>query len=169
MLFRSVKAYIKEEKPANVLADPSLSLRVMETNVVGVIRTTRAFLPLLTENGRIINIGSYFGSIAGKTGLGHASYEASKFALEGLSDNMRRSLRTDRNIKVCLIKPGNIQTDMNSVYGEVPADVVAKDIYHAVASSQPRARYYPGKVQGMSCRLVCFIFEMLPSSITDRM
>ena len=160
------QAYDKGETPPSALAEPSVASRVLETNVVGVLRVTRAFLPLLVESGRIVNMGSYFGSIAGKTGLGHAAYEASKFALEGVSDNMRRSLTRQH---VSLIKPGNIQTDMNAKFGEVPAVVVARDVQHAIASAQPRARYYPGTVQGMPCRLVCWIFEMLPTSITDRM
>ena len=159
--------YAEGKTPPNVLADASVASRVLETNVVGVVRVTRAFLPLLTTNGRIVNIGSYFGSVAGKGGLGHAAYEASKFALEGLSDNMRRSLKA-QNINVSLIKPGNIQTDMNTRLGEVKADVVAQDIEHAIASPSPRPRYYPGKVKGTPCYLVCFLFEMLPESITDR-
>ena len=159
------EVYAKDGTPENVLANPTVATRVLQTNVVGVARVSRAFLPLLSEGGRIINIGSYFGSIAGQAGLCHAYYESSKFALEGLSDNMRRSLRK-RGIHVSLIKPGNIITDMNS-FGESPASVVAKDAEHAVSSQRPRARYYPGKVKGMPVRLVCWIFEMLPTSVTD--
>lgn len=162
--------YAEGKTPPSILAEPSVASRVLETNVVGVVRVTRAFLPLLltsTNGGRIINIGSYFGSVAGKGGLAHAAYEASKFALEGLTDNMRRSLQA-QNIHVSLIKPGNIQTDMNTLLGEVKADVVAQDIEHAIASPTPRPRYYPGKVKGTPCYLVCFLFEMLPESITDR-
>ena len=157
------------DRHPNVLTDLATVSRVLETNVVGVFRVTRAFLPLLTGNhGRIVNLGSYFGSVAGVAGLSHAAYETSKFALEGLSDNLRRSLRKE-NIHVSIIKAGNIQTDMNEMFGEVSAEVVAKDVHHAIASSSPRARYYPGKVQGMSCRLVCLVFDMLPSSVNDRL
>ena len=159
------EVYANDGTPENVLADPSIGTRVLQTNVVGVARISRAFLPLLSEGGRIVNIGSYFGSIAGQSGLCHAYYECSKFALEGLSDNMRRSLRK-RGIHVSLIKPGNIITDMNS-FGESPTSVVAKDVEHAVSSKSPRARYYSGKVKGMPVRLVCWIFEMLPTSVTD--
>ena len=159
------EVYAKDGTPENVLADTTVSTRVLQTNVVGVARVSRAFLPLLVDGGRIINIGSYFGSIAGQAGLCHAYYESSKFALEGLSDNMRRSLRK-KGIHVSLIKPGNIITDMNS-FGESPASVVAKDVEHAVLSQRPRARYYPGKVKGMPVRLVCWIFEMLPTWVSD--
>jgi NAD(P)-dependent dehydrogenase (short-subunit alcohol dehydrogenase family) len=165
----------------NKLAEPAVALRVLETNVVGVARVTRAFLPLLptttsssseaggggSGGGRIVNIGSYFGSIAGKVGLAHAYYEASKFALEGLSDNMRRSL-SSQGIMVSLIKPGNISTDMNSI-GEVGPEVVARDIEHAIAARHPLPRYYPGKVKGLPTRLPCWMFEMLPTWLTDKL
>lgn len=80
-------------KIENILADPSVGSRVFETNVVGVGRVTKACLPILAEGGTIVNIGSYFGSIAGALGLDHCYYESSKFALEGMTDNMRRSLK----------------------------------------------------------------------------
>eukprot|EP01083_Nonionella_stella_P044650 120189_1 len=126
--------------------------RTLETNVVGVGRVTKACIPLLAKGGRIVNIGSYFGSIAGKVGLDQIYYEASKFALEGMTDNMRRALKKE-GMKVALIKPGNISTDMNS-YGEVSARVVSLDIEHAIASSSPKPRYYPGTVKGMPCKVV---------------
>jgi len=149
----------------NVLADPSVVTRVLQTNVVDVARVTRAFLSLMPSGGRIVNIGSYFGSIAGQAGLCHAYYETSKFALEGLSDNLRQSLRK-KGIHVSLVKPGNIATDMNS-FGESPAIVVARDVEHAVSSKRPKPRYYPGKVKGMPVRFLCWIFEMLLTFVTD--
>lgn len=164
------KAYAAGEEPENVLADPSVASRVLDTNVVGVARVTRAFLPLLSEGegGRVVNIGSYFGSIAGKAGLSHAYYEASKFALEGLSDNFRRSLR-GRGISVSLIKPGNIVTDMNKAFGEAGPEVVARDVEHAVGAPNPRARYYPGTVKGTPVSIACRIFELLPTWLVDKL
>ena len=159
------EVYANGGTPENVLADTSVATRVLQTNVVGVARVTRAFLRLIPSGGRIVNIGSYFGSIAGQAGLCHAYYECSKYALEGFSDNMRRSLRTN-GIHVSLVKPGNISTDMNS-FGESPAIVVARDVEHAISSERPKTRYYPGKVKGMPVRLVCTIFEMLPTFVTD--
>ena len=143
------EVYANGGTPKNVLADTSVATRVLQTNVVGVARVTRAFLRLIPSGGRIVNIGSYFGSIAGQAGLWHAYYECSKYALEGFSDNMRRSLRK-KGIHVSLVKPGNISTDMNS-FGESPAIVVARDVEHAISSKRPKPRYYPGKVKGMLC------------------
>lgn len=166
-------ANVKGETPENVLSEPSLGTRVFDTNVVGVGRVTKAFIPLLAKGadggkkGRLINIGSYFGSVAGAVGLNHCYYEASKFALEGMTDNMRRSLKKE-GVSVSLIKPGNIQTEMNAV-GETSAREVAKDIEHAISSPYPKARYYPGKVKGYSAKVLCRFFEMLPTWMSDYM
>mmetsp|Transcript_8283 Transcript_8283/g.18554 ORF Transcript_8283/g.18554 Transcript_8283/m.18554 type:complete len:308 (-) Transcript_8283:118-1041(-) len=158
----------KGEKLGNTLAEPSIGSRVFETNVVGVGRVTKACIPILAHGGRIVNIGSYYGSIAGKVGLDHCYYEASKFALEGMTANMRRSLEKD-GIKVVLIKPGNISTEMNKDYGEGSTKVVAVDIEHAIASSNPKTRYYPGLVMGYSSKFVCILYEYLPTWLSDKL
>lgn len=157
------------EKPevTQLLADPSLGSRVLETNVIGVGGVRKAFLPILSKGGTIVNIGSYYGSIAGAWCLHHCYYEASKFALEGMTDNMRRSLKKE-GIRVVLVKPGNIVTDLNPV-GEVSTEVVSKDIERAIASTNPKPRYYPGKVAGYSCQFICRMYEMLPTSWLDRL
>lgn len=162
-----IKTEAIDERPTE-LADSAIGSRVFETNVIGVGRVTKACMPLLADNGRILNIGSYFGSIAGQIGLDHCYYETSKFALEGMTANMRRTLKKE-GIKVVLIKPGNIATDMNSSHGEVSAKVVAIDIEHAIASSNPSPRYYPGTVMGKSCKVACLIFEYLPTWLADKL
>mmetsp|Transcript_8108 Transcript_8108/g.11590 ORF Transcript_8108/g.11590 Transcript_8108/m.11590 type:complete len:226 (+) Transcript_8108:514-1191(+) len=157
----------KGERLKNILAEPSIGSRVLETNVIGVGRVTKACLPYLAKEGRIVNIGSYFGSAAGMVRLDLCYYEASKFALEGMTDNMRRSLRR-KGIKVVLVKPGNILTDMNEDRGESTTLEVAVDIEHAIASSTPKTRYYPGKVGGYQCRTLCMLYEMLPTWMSDK-
>jgi short-subunit dehydrogenase len=85
----------------------------MNVNVNGLLRTTQTFLPLLGGNewyknspGRIINIGSVSG-IIGSPFLG--AYCASKFAVEAISDSLRRELKL-HGIKVVLLQPGPIKT-----------------------------------------------------------
>jgi NAD(P)-dependent dehydrogenase (short-subunit alcohol dehydrogenase family) len=81
--------------------------RQLEVNVVGAAAVTRAFLPLLRRgSGRIVNVSSNGGYLAGPF-LG--PYTASKFALEGMSDSLRRELRPWR-IPVAVIEPGSIET-----------------------------------------------------------
>jgi len=81
--------------------------RQFEVNVVGAAAVTRAFLPLVRRGGgRLVNVSSDGGYIASPF-LG--PYAASKFALEALSDALRRELRT-WNVPVSVIEPGSIET-----------------------------------------------------------
>ncbi len=83
--------------------------RQMEINLIGHISLSQAFLPLLRKSqGRIINVGSIAGIFAS---LLMGPYCASKFAMEAVSDVMRRELRP-WNIKVILLEPGIIATDI---------------------------------------------------------
>ncbi len=79
----------------------------LETNVIGQVRVTQAFLPLIRKGrGRIVNISS----IAGFTAFPFkGAYAASKFALEAISDSLRRELMP-WNIPVSVIEPGIIKT-----------------------------------------------------------
>ena len=83
--------------------------RQIEVNLVGQMAVTQAFLPLLrSARGRIVNIGSIGGRVALPL-LG--PYAASKHAMEGLSDSLRRELRP-AGIEVSLIRPGPIATEI---------------------------------------------------------
>jgi NAD(P)-dependent dehydrogenase (short-subunit alcohol dehydrogenase family) len=79
----------------------------LEVNVVGQVAVTQAFLPALrTGRGRIVNVSS----IGGRIALPLAGpYNASKFALEGISDALRRELRA-QGIEVSVVEPGGIKT-----------------------------------------------------------
>lgn len=77
-------------------------------NVFGLLDTTRAFLPLLRATGlgaRIVNMGSLSGVAAGP---GSATYSASKFAVEGLTDALRMEMQAF-GISVSLIQPGYVR------------------------------------------------------------
>lgn len=82
--------------------------RQLDVNVTGVVRTTQAMLPLIRSGGRgrIVNISSIGGRVAVPM---VGPYAASKFALEGLSDALRRELRP-WGIAVALIEPGAVAT-----------------------------------------------------------
>lgn len=81
--------------------------RQIEVNLLGLVAVTQACLPALRSGrGRIVNIGS----IAGRLALpGSSAYDASKFAIEGLSDALRMELRSF-GVSVSLIEPGAIAT-----------------------------------------------------------
>ena len=87
--------------------------RQLEVNLVSVLGVTQAFVPLLGADrslkggpGRIVNMGSVGGKIAAPF-LG--PYAASKFALEGLSESLRRELLLF-GIDVIVIGPGAVAT-----------------------------------------------------------
>ena len=79
-----------------------------ETNVFGTHELTQKIVPLFHKNniGRIVQISSVLGFIALPM---RGAYNASKFALEGLTDTQRLEL-SETNIKVSLIQPGPIET-----------------------------------------------------------
>ena len=78
-----------------------------DVNVFGLLAVTRAFLPLVRKTkGRIVNVSSISGIFASPY-LG--AYAASKFAVEALTDALRREV-VNAGIEVCLIEPGPIAT-----------------------------------------------------------
>lgn len=83
--------------------------RSFEINVFGALGAIQLALPLLRlGQGRIVMVSSTSGSL-GVPLLG--AYSASKFALEGLADVLRREL-AQWSIKVSLVIPGGIKTPM---------------------------------------------------------
>jgi len=79
-----------------------------ETNVFGTHELTVRLLPVLraADSARIVQIGSVLGLVC----LAYrGAYNASKFALEALTDTLRLELR-GTNVRVSLIEPGPIET-----------------------------------------------------------
>ena len=144
-----------------------------ETNFFGVVRTTKAVVPIMRKqgSGTIINLSS----IGGRIGLVpfNTMYHASKFALEGFTESLRHEL-AEFNIDVILIEPGfirsnfmdNIKTAKNydsdkSPYAKAVQKIfegfepmvadssdpqeVAQVILNAANSSSPDMRYAVGK------------------------
>jgi len=119
----AISAIIEEEGQIDVLVNnagyglmgPAEELTIdelreqFETNVFGVLRTTKKVLPIMRKNqqGTIINLSS----IVGKVGIPTMSgYVSSKFALEGLMESMRYELEPF-GIRVVLVEPGVIKTN----------------------------------------------------------
>jgi len=81
--------------------------RMIDTNIKGLLYATRSIAPQMVTRGRghIINIGS----IAGKQAYPKGNvYNASKFAVEGLTQAMRMDLHK-YNIRVSQIAPGHVE------------------------------------------------------------
>ena len=97
----------------------------MSINFQGVVRMTRAFLPLLRrgDDARIVNLSSLFGLISPP---GQAAYSASKFAVRGFSNALRHEL-ADSRIGVTVVHPGGIATSIARnarVAGDIPREQV---------------------------------------------
>jgi NAD(P)-dependent dehydrogenase (short-subunit alcohol dehydrogenase family) len=148
--------------------------RQMEVNVVGPVIVTQAFGPLLGSDpslkgpkGRIVMISS----VAGKNGNPLTpAYAASKHAIEGLSESLRRELMLF-GIDVIIVAPGPVRTpiwskgqedvDMskykNSPYLPalqkvssymkhldaigLPPEKIAERVHEALTTAHPRVRY----------------------------
>ena len=108
---------------------PDQAKIVFNTNVVGLLRTTRAVLPGMRAqgDGLIINIGSILGRV---TFPFFGIYGASKFAVEALTDSLRYEV-SQLGIDVVLVQPSAYPTPM---YANVqqPADTDRVAAYGAV-------------------------------------
>jgi NAD(P)-dependent dehydrogenase (short-subunit alcohol dehydrogenase family) len=96
----------------------------LEVNFIGQVAVTQAFLPLLRRSrGRVVNIGSVGGEVA----LPFLSpYAASKHAIEGFSDSLRREVEP-LGVHVSVVRPGAIRSSIwergNAAADEVLANV----------------------------------------------
>jgi NAD(P)-dependent dehydrogenase (short-subunit alcohol dehydrogenase family) len=85
---------------------------VLQTNLFGVFYTCHHAIPLMKarNGGHIINISSLAGQNAHPR---MATYNASKFGLNGLTEALMQEVRPD-NIKVSLICPGSVNTEFGN-------------------------------------------------------
>jgi NAD(P)-dependent dehydrogenase (short-subunit alcohol dehydrogenase family) len=168
---------------------PEKLRRQLEVNVVGLVAFTQPWLPLMRGRraGYIVNVSSAAGRIATPF---MGAYNASKFALEGLSDAWRLEL-APFGVHLVLVAPGPVRTDFGAAAArlseEDPAspyarytkrwrgarkgtdlfdrspDVVAKAIARAVGKAHPRPRYtitLPAKAGAVARRV-------LPDTLMD--
>jgi len=94
-------------------------------NFWGVVRMTRAFLPLLqkSEEARLVNISSLFGLIAPP---GQTAYAASKFAVRAFSESLRHEL-SGTCIGVTVVHPGGIATSI-AKNARLPSSLTADEV-----------------------------------------
>lgn len=101
--------------------------RTFEVNLFGHIAVTQALLPALRRSrGRVINISSVGGKVAMPT---YGAYAGTKFALEAVSDALRREV-APQGVHVVVIEPGGVRTQIatrgiataNSLAAEMTSD-----------------------------------------------
>lgn len=182
--------------PAPLMHQPIDDFRhQMEVNLIGQLVVTQAFIPLLGSDhslrgnpGRIINISS----VGGKNGAPFlGAYTASKHALEGLSESLRRELML-YGIDVIIIGPGSVATPIwdkaeqvdLSMYAHTdyvesarrvqkymiedgrkgyPPEKVGEVVLLALTTPRPRVRY--GVVPGNPINRM--IQQLLPKRVID--
>jgi NAD(P)-dependent dehydrogenase (short-subunit alcohol dehydrogenase family) len=127
--------------------------RVLAVNLLGAARLMHAVLPIMKaqRRGAIVNVGSVAGE-AGVMGI----YSASKFGLRGLSDSVRREVRSF-NIGVTLIEPGFVRTAMNPAMSKLPGPEVVADAIVAAIARPRRSHIVPA-----AYRLPVFLVKTFP-------
>ena len=105
-----------------------------ETNVLGLMRVTRAFLPLLrkAERAHIVNLGS---TASFETYPGGAGYTASKHGMRAVSRTLRLELLGEP-IRVTEIDPGMVETEFSLVRFKHDAKR-AKEVYRGIDPLRP--------------------------------
>ncbi len=140
--------------------------QLIATNVTAPIALTRDLLPLLlaAKPSRVVNIGSMFGDIPFPL---FAAYSATKFALRGFSEALRREFR-ERRISVTYAAPRATKTEAADALEKLIAAMqprlddpatVAAQIWTAVEKGE--ASVYPGKVE----RLFVVLQRLFPAFV----
>lgn len=154
--------------PVADLEDSDLDF-VLNVNVNGVVRVTRAFIPLIVESkGRIVTTGSIAGILSSP---GSSAYSMSKHAMEAFTDSLAREIEPV-GVRVSVIEPGsyksrirrttvariakNIEASGSELTDEIKArmqaaaerevtlkepDEVSAAALHALSSETPHRRY----------------------------
>ncbi len=133
---------------------------MFESNVFGLLRVTRAFLPQLRKqrSGHILNLSSIGGVVAGQ-GIG--LYNATKFAVEGISESLAAEL-APLGIRVTIIEPGPFRTDFLGRSGVLAETRIAD--YDATAGNM--RKYFAendGKQPGDPLRAVQAMIQVVES------
>ncbi len=163
-----------------------------EVNVFAAARLIQLVLPTMRANqyGKIVNISSIGGKVTLPMGVW---YHASKFAIEGLSDALRKEVK-QFGIDVIVIEPGGTKSEMtglgteylNNISGETAYGHLAKGVsklYAATAKSasdpiviarlikkgieakSPRTRY----AGASGAKVMLFLKKILSDSMFDKL
>jgi NAD(P)-dependent dehydrogenase (short-subunit alcohol dehydrogenase family) len=114
--------------------------RQFEVNLFGHVAMIQALMPsLLRSSGTVVNISSAGGKVALPT---YPAYAGTKFALEALSDSMRREVN-GLGVKVVVVEPGAVKTEM-AQRGVATADRLKADM------TADQLERYGGLIDAMS-------------------
>jgi NAD(P)-dependent dehydrogenase (short-subunit alcohol dehydrogenase family) len=133
---------------------------MFDTNVFGLMRVTRAFLPHLRKqrSGHILNLSSIGGLTAGP---GWGYYSASKFAVEGFSEALAAELKP-LGVHVTIIEPGPFRTDFLGRSGVVAENVI-EDYVPTAGNARRYLEEQNGKQPGDPLKAVHAMMQVVDS------
>lgn len=104
--------------------------RMVNINLLGLMYATHEVLPLMLEQGGgdIVNISSVAGRVAR---VGNGVYAATKFAVGAFSEALRQEVTT-RHVRVTLIEPGAVHTELTQHITDPAAKQAAEQMYTSV-------------------------------------
>ncbi len=124
---------------------------LMDINFNGLVRMTRAFLPLLqaSDEARIVNLSSLYGLVSPP---GQSAYSAAKFAVRGFSNALRHEL-IGSHVGVTVVHPGGVATAI-ARSARVPAGAPPEDVALRKARAETMLRMPPDKAAEIIVRAV---------------
>jgi NAD(P)-dependent dehydrogenase (short-subunit alcohol dehydrogenase family) len=126
---------------------------MFEVNLFGQVAVTQALLPaLFRSKGRVVNISSVGGKVAMAA---YGPYAGTKFAIEAVSDSLRRELAPS-GVRVVVVEPGAVRTDM---LGRAIAS--AQELTSAMTPEQ--AQRYGGLVHAVNAQAASSTDSGLPA------
>ena len=136
-----------------------------EVNFFGWHHLTRLVIPVMRKqgSGRIIQNSSILGFVSMPF---RGAYNASKHALEGLTDTLRLELKGS-GIEVVLIEPGPIQTKfVENALAKIKSNIDIESSFHSDAYKKQLSRL--GREEGYKKSMVNRFF-LPPSSVSEKM
>ncbi len=91
--------------------------KMIDVNIKGVLYCTAAVVPTMVEkkSGHIVNISSVAGRVVFPAG---SVYCATKHAVTAFSEGLRQELSVRKNIRITIIEPGVVQTELTNTITE---------------------------------------------------
>lgn len=120
---------------------------MLQTNILGHVNMIKHIVPMMTDGGHIVNIGS-MGGVQGSVKFpGLSAYSASKGALAVLTEVLAEEFK-DRNISVNCLALGSSQTEMfEEAFPDAQAGTLAFEMGRYVADfAQNGRQFYNGKI-----------------------
>ncbi|XP_038066041.1 D-beta-hydroxybutyrate dehydrogenase, mitochondrial-like [Patiria miniata] len=108
--------------------------KLAEVNLWGMIRVTKAFLPLIRNSkGRVVNMSSMLGRVSMPV---CSAYSITKYGVQAFTDSLRNELASNFGVSAVIVEPGNFSgggsamftreymtKDLNKVWSETTAEV----------------------------------------------